>query len=292
MRAWPALPAALLLLSAAPSVAAPLPPSAFSYAASAPLDIRGGAAKTKDGVSIRDITFASPVRGRVTAEIIGPAKSVKSGPGVLFVHWLGDPPTTNLTEFIPDATALAKAGAVCVLIDAQWAQPGWFDTGRKPATDYADSIRQVVDLRRSLDVLLAQPGVDAHRIAYVGHDFGSMYGAVLSGVDPRPQWYVLMAGTTSFSDWFLLGVKPKNTAAYVAQIKVFAPTDYLARSSARAFFFQFSDKDPYVPASAARAFAAAVGTKGETRFYHAGHDLKGAGIERDRLQWLETHLEI
>ena len=47
----------------------------------------------------------------------------------------------------------------------------------------------------------AHPQIDEARLAYVAHDFGAMYGAVLAGVDPRPQWYVLMAGTPVFSDW-------------------------------------------------------------------------------------------
>ena len=47
------------------------------------------------------------------------------------------------------------------------------------------------DLRRALDVLLAQPGVDPKRIAYVGHDFGAMYGAVLAGVDRRVSVWAL-----------------------------------------------------------------------------------------------------
>ncbi|HLJ83871.1 MAG TPA: hypothetical protein VKT51_06860 [Candidatus Eremiobacteraceae bacterium] len=293
MRSLCAWPTAIgLMLFASVAAAVTLPPSAFTYNAAAPLDVRVASTKASGSLTVRDVTFASPAGGRIRAEIIAPSGAAASRPGVLFVHWLGDAATTNLTEFVPDATALAQRGAVCMLVDAMWSKPDWFEKGRAPATDYRDSIRQVVDLRRALDVLAAQPGVDPKRIAYVGHDFGSMYGAVLSGVDTRPQWYVLMAGTTSFSAWYLLGAQPKDKAAYIAQMKPLDPPSYLSRSSARGFYFQFSDRDQYVSAPTARAFAAAAGARGEIHFYHADHGLKGAAIQHDRLVWLEGRIKL
>ena len=66
-----------------------------------------------------------------------------------------------------------------LLIDAMWSAPDWCDKGRSTGADYANSIAQVIDLRRSLDVLLAQPDIDRNRIAYVGHDFGAMYAHII-----------------------------------------------------------------------------------------------------------------
>src|SRR5262249_19790716 len=121
-------------------------------------------------------------------------------PGVLFVHWLGEH-NCDHTEFEPDAYALAKIGVTSVLVDTMWAKHGWFNTvGKSAADDIRVTANQVIDLRRSLDLLLAQTGVDAGRIAYVGHDFGGMVGALLSAVDTRPQYYVLLAVTPKFSD--------------------------------------------------------------------------------------------
>lgn len=65
-------------------------------------------------------------------------------------------------------------------------------------------IQQVIELRRAIEVLLAQPGVNPERLAYVGHDFGGMFGSVLAGVDERIQTYVIMTAIPDFSDWFLL----------------------------------------------------------------------------------------
>ena len=49
-------------------------------------------------------------------------------------------------------------------------------------------------------------------MAYVGHDFGAMYGTLAAAVDPRVTHFVFMAGTASFSDWFLYGPKLEERA--------------------------------------------------------------------------------
>ena len=221
VRAICALTAFVFTLTAG-AAATPLAASAFSYDASAPLDVQIAHRALAAGIVREDVTFAAPGGGRIRGEIVAPQQK-STGAGVLFVHWLGDPRTTNHTEFEPDALALAKRGVTSLLVDAMWAQPHWFMQVRSTQTDYAQSIAQVVNLRRSLDVLLAQPRVDSKRIAYVGHDFGAMYGAVLSGIDARPRWYVLMAGTTSFSEWYLLGKKPPDVQAYTAKMQPLDP---------------------------------------------------------------------
>jgi hypothetical protein len=280
---------ALAAASTAAVPAEPLPASAFAYE-KAPVAVREtGRVTSPTGVSIRDISFASPSGAQIRARLFAPQSSGKHG-AILFVHWLGDAKTTNRTEFTRDATELAKGGCGSLAIDAMWAQSDWFDKLRKPQTDYAASIRQVVDLRRSLDVLLAQPNVDPDRVAYVGHDFGAMYGAVLSGVDPRPRYYVFMAGTTSFSEWYLLGTKPKDVSAYVAQMKPLEPLPYLRRSQARGFLFQFADVDQYVRRESALAFFAAAPVPRGLFFYHTGHAIRDPHAYDDRLGWLASRL--
>ena len=274
-------------IGARPVPAATAP--SFDYDRSAPLDVRIAKSWQEGSATFEDLTFAAPA-GRVHAELVMPTEEKKTGPCVLFVHWLGDPKTTNLTEFLPDARALSAKGVTSLLVDAMWAQPGWFDTLRRPDTDFDDSVRQVIALRRALDVLQAQPHVDATRIAYVGHDFGSMYGAILSAVDPRPTCYVLMAGVPTLSEWFLLGVQPKDKAAYVDRMSALDPIKYLARSKARSFMFQDALKDSYVPVREAEAFAEAAPGERASFFYASDHALAAPQITDDRLQWLTARL--
>lgn len=287
VRACCALIASVISLTSG-AAANPLAASAFSYDTSAPLDVRSEHKSVSAGTVKEDVTFVSAGR-RVHAEIVSPLKHGRVA-GVLFVHWLGDPKTTNLTEFEADAEALAGHGVTSLLVDAMWAQPHWFTRVRSTATDYQASIAQVVDLRRSLDVLLAQSGVDRNRIAYVGHDFGSMYGAVLSGVDARPRWYVLMAGTTTFSEWFLLGKKPADVNAYVAQMAPLDPGPYLARSKAAGFLFQFAAKDEYITPQRELEFFQSAPLPRAMFVYDADHSLRAPQVYEDRQAWLLQRL--
>ena len=54
--------------------------------------------------------------GRTISGELIPGQGAGPHPAVLFVHWLGDPPTTNHTEFEADAGALAKLGVTSLLV--------------------------------------------------------------------------------------------------------------------------------------------------------------------------------
>jgi dienelactone hydrolase len=280
-----------LLLAVTLLAAAPLPADRFAYDASAPLDVRVDAQRAVSGVKILDLTFASAAGRHVHAEMDVPANASHRG-AILFVHWLGDPKTTNLSEFRDDALRMAKAGCVTLSVDAMWAKPQWFEKGRSVDTDYRASIDQVIDLRRALDLLLSQPGVDRARVAYVGHDFGAMYGAVLSGIDPRPRYYVLMAGTPSFSEWYLLGDHPADTTAYRQAMSQLDPPLYLAKSSARAYLFQFASRDRYIKPDRALEFFAASPAPKTMSVYVTNHALEVPQAHTDRITWLLSKLQV
>ena len=256
-----------------------LPASTFADPISVAQDLKIGSVRHHDAYTVKEVTFASPTGHRVFGEIVEPIHAGLHA-GVLFVHWLGDAKTTNHTEFDPDAIALAHKGVTSLLVDAMWSTPSWFDHGRSTKVDFVDTVNQVIDLRRALDVLTTRPDVDSNRIAFVGHDFGSMCGAVLAGIDKRPKWYVLMAGTVTFSEWYLLGAQPADKAAYIAKMAALNPTLYMPHATAEAFLL-----------SRARRFADAVTAPKEVRFYDAGHSLAIPGARHDRISWLESKLE-
>ena len=283
------LSAAVVCSSGIARAAEPLPAQSFAYDASAPLQLRIGHVQHAGTVTIEDITFASPKGGRIHGELMLPRNKTHRS-GVLFVHWLGNPKTTNLSEFQRDALTVAQRGSVALAIDAMWSQKDWYEKGRAPETDLANSVKQVIDLRRSIDVLLAQPGIEAHRIAYVGHDFGAMYGAVLAGVDARVRWYVLMAGNPSFEKWYTYSAKPKDPAGFTAQMASIDPGAFLATSKAEAFLFQFADSDPYVSSGEALAFASAAPLPRGVFWYRAKHSLNVPEAFSDRIAWLDARL--
>ena len=211
-------------------------------------------------------------------------------PGVLFVHWLGDAPTTNHTEFERDARALAEAGVTSVLVDAMWSRPGWFEAvGRRAAPDVVGVRAQLAELGRALDVLAAQPGVDGRRLALVGHDFGAMFGVVLAADDPRLRWCVLMAGAPTLSEWYLLGKKSPGLE-YQRRLGQFDPAKAIGRACSGGILFQFSAHDRYVPAVRAEALVAAARSPKTAISYDAGHDLKLEKAFQDRQAWLRRRL--
>ena len=269
------------------------PPSAasadlFNYDRDRPFNIQDVETTTRDDARVRDITFIG-VDAPVKAYLVTPVTAGDSFAAILYVHWLGERATTNRTEFLNEAVALASQGVVSLLVDAMWAQPKWYDQ-RVPEEDYQHSIQQVIELRRAIDLLLAQPGVEASRLAYVGHDFGAMYGIVMGAVDHRPTTYVLMAGAPHFIDWFLFAHQPKSLEDYRRQLAPLDPVQLVSQLAPAPVFFQFASHDQYVSGDAAAALYAAALPRKQTAMYDATHSLQKAEVTADRINWLVRSL--
>jgi dienelactone hydrolase len=269
-------------------------PRRFDYDRSQLLDVREVGVEHRDGVSIRDITFAGPLRPHIQAYLVAPGGD---GPfaGVLFGHWF-EPraPNGNRTQFVDEAVRLARSGVVSLLIDMlfPWrASPSANDA----AYDRNLVVQQIVELRRALDVLAARAGVDPQRLAFVGHDFSAMHGTLLAAIDPRPLAYVLMAGTPRFADWFLKYwpsyLEGEQREAYLRSMAAVDPIQFAGRAAPAALFFQFARRDFYVPEAIALDYFAAAGEPKRLEWYDAEHDLNDAA-RRDRLDWLGGRLGL
>jgi predicted esterase len=178
-----------------------------------------------------------------------------------------------------------------LLVDTMWSDPDWFQS-RDPENDLGHSIEQVKELRRALDILIARPGVDRSRVFFVGHDFGAMYGALMAGVEAaRLKGFVFMAGTRSFSDWFLLWPKRDDVvkAETIRRLAPLDPTRHLATAGDLPMLFQFATRDRFVTKAAAEALVASAGGPTDVRWYDAEHALN-AEATRDRLAWLRARL--
>lgn len=287
------------VVGAASTDPAPSPPQqaaatpAFAYDEHAPLDLLTDVSRTADGgVRISEIEYRSGAT-LVRAALVSPREPQGLMPGVLFVHWLGDPATSNHTEFLGDAEWLARRGFSSLLPDEPWSAADWFEHRRSNDTDPAETVATVVALRRSLDVLARTPGVDGEHLALVGHDFGAMYGALLAGADPRVRKAVFMTPTASLAEWFLLDTArpPADRTGYETRMSAFDLPAALARATFDACLLQFAAHDRYVPVARARAFAAAI-VHGEktVRTYDAGHALDLDAATDDRREWLLAHL--
>jgi predicted esterase len=272
---------------------AQIPASMFAYDQHRSADIVVVGREVRGAAAVTDLTYRTLTGGRRAAYLVTPAAATAGmHPAILFVHWYEPPnPTSSRKEFLPDAVDLAGQGVISLLVDTMWSDPEWF-ASRDPGSDLGHSIEQVKELRRALDILVSRPGVDPSRVFYVGHDFGAMYGALVAGVDARRlKGFVFMAGTRSFSDWFLLWPKRDDEvkAETIRRLAPLDPTRHLPDAGALPMLFQFATRDRFVTKAAADAVAASAAGPAEVRWYDAEHALS-PDATRDRLAWLRSRL--
>jgi len=279
-----ALAATLLQAAQAPS---------FDYDRTKPVD-----AKIDPGavaVTVQQLTYAQLDGTRNAATLVTPnGAGGGARPAILFLHWYEPPrPTSNRTEFLAEAVELAGSGVISLLVDTPWTKENWFPT-RDAARDYEFTVQMAKDVRRALDALLAaQPAIDKSRVALVGHDFGAMWGALAAAADPRVTHFVYMAGTRSFTDWYLFTPKKEGADkdAFVAKLAPLDPIAYLAKISPRPVLLQFGTKDTFVKNDAATAMAEAVTGPKTVKTYEFEHELTFQA-RRDRVAWLKEQFRI
>ena len=258
-----------------------------------PLDVQVLSTADRAGVSVVELTYAgAPGTAPVRATLVRPPADAKRGPALLWVHWLGDPLTTNRTEFLDEAVELAQVGAVSLLVDALWSQPGWYKQ-RTMDADPAAFTAQVVSLRRGLDLLVQEPGVDPGKLAVVGHDFGGMTGMLAAAADGRPRCHVVLALTPRFEHWMFYDPSKKATDEqdYRRRLAALDPIDALPALEGP-LLIQLANEDFYVPKDQIQVWRDAVGRHGELRTYPTSHAMEAPQVRVDRQDWLRRTLGL
>jgi dienelactone hydrolase len=255
-------------------------------------DLRIIGKRTQDGIESQLLVVQTPFGYRRAAEVFQP-----EGQGfyvaILYVHWYeSQSHDSNRSQFEEEATEMARGGAVCLLVETLWSDPDFF-IKRKQEDDVRTSIEEVVNIRQAMDLLLSRPNVDAKRFAYVGHDFGGMYGVLAGSLDQRPTHYVVMAATPRFPDWYLYSPKLEGEAreAFIRQMSEIDPIAHVPNLSPASVFFQFGRDDPHVPMERAEEFFIAAKEPKEMKWYQSGHGLNGEAT-RDRKTWLKERLML
>lgn len=255
-------------------------------------DVRLLGKRVQDGLESQLLVVQTPFGYRRVAEVIRP-EGRHGLAAILYVHWY-EPQAhdSNRSQFVEEARQMARGGAVCLLVETLWSDLDFF-LKRTQAEDVQNSIAEVVNLRRALDLLLAQPGVESARVAYVGHDFGGMYGVLAGSLDQRPAHYVVMAATPRFPDWYLYLPQLEGEAreAFIRQMAGIDPITHVPHLAPAAVFFQFGADDPHVPQERAAEFFAAAKHPKAMKVYEAGHGLNEAAAE-DRKAWLREKLGL
>lgn len=264
----------------------------LEYRRLVPQDIRQVGRRVQDGIESRLLVVQTPFGYRRVAECHLPQIQAPFA-AILYVHWYEpSAPDSNRSQFLEEAREMARSGAACLLVETLWSDPDFF-LKRTQAEDLQNSIEEVVNLRRSMDLLLSMPGVDAGRFALVGHDFGGMYGVLAGSLDRRPTHYVVMASTPRFPDWYLYSPSLEGEAReeFIRQFAPLDPITHIAELSPAPVLFQFGTRDPHVPDARAREFSSAARLPSEVRWYESGHGLDAIAA-RDRIHWLKEMLSL
>jgi dienelactone hydrolase len=277
----------------------------FDYDSKAPLDVREVGRERRGDVTIVDLTYASPLGGRVPAYLVLP-KGRGPFPAILFGHWMmPGSPLKNRREFLEEAVVMARSGAASLLIDAPLVRPGFVpekDEMREAAQGSEAARQQVIDFRRGIDLLSANPGIKQNSLAYVGHSFDAHVGGILSGVEKRINSFVLMAGGFATEEYVM---DPNNEAmvklrqrvgdeairAYFQKYAWDDPINFIGHSAPAAVFLQFGRQDKPITEKMARRYHELFAEPKKISFYDAGHALD-AVARRDRANWLRQRLSL
>jgi dienelactone hydrolase len=262
----------------------------FRYDTHTDLAIKEAAIEHRDGVAIHDLSFIAvpTTQKRVNAYLVVPSGK---GPfaGILWAHWLGEPKTSNRSQYLDEAVKLAAQGVASLLVDCMWSDPTWYEK-RDPEQDFDNSIRQTIALRRAMDLLAARPEIDTQRLGYVGHDFGGMYGMLMAGVDKRAKTYVFIAVAPSLSDWAFFAAQPKSKLDYLRQNAPLELSDFVHQVDNASTLFQFAKNDAYVSRASTGVLLEAANAPKERKLYDADHAMNKPEIAQDRDAWLLKEL--
>jgi len=239
-----------------------------------------------DGVTVQEISYASPMGGRVTGYLVTPAGE---GPfaGVIFMHGAGG----SRSQFLPEAVAIARTGAAALLVDGPAARPEPWRREFDPSNmeEYRVVMTQaIIDLRCAVDVLVSLPDVDADRIGFVGHSYGATLGGVLAGVEHRIKAYVLMASYPRFIDAVPTNLRTDEYAQAMAPLD---PIHYIAHAAPSALFFQYGMYDTSIPPEIALEYLDEASEPKQDTWYHTGHMLNTHAFY-DRAAWLATQIGL
>jgi dienelactone hydrolase len=280
----------------------------WDYDHRAPLQIQEDGVEDRDGASIHDISYQSPVRdrgaaggpngGRVTAYLVVPAGKGPF-PAIIYAHWcMPGSEKMNRTEFLEEAVTLARSGVISLLPDHVMVHPG-FVQDHTPLNEQQIqvAVQQVVNLRRGADVLVGRDDVDPKRLAYVGHSCDAEAGGFLSGVDKRFKGFVLMAGdlsveadrkTKAFED-YRQKIGSVKFDAFLDKFSWTDPAKYVSHAAPATMFLQYATDEPFMNSDLAKQYFEIVSAPKNIKVYQAQHALNREAT-RDRIAFLSELL--
>ena len=259
----------------------------FAYDASAPLRyVDRGRANTPAPLAIHDVSFVSG-RQRIEGYLVLPPGSGRR-PAVVFVPGTG----SDRRELLAQAGWLAARNVVTLTITPPPPAPRTAKTATGALAQIrADTVAEVVAVRRAVDVLRSLRSVDPHRIGYVGWSAGARTGALVATTEPRIRAFVLLSAGAAPVSAYVARASPPLRAELRSVLESVDPVRYVARARPGSLLLEDGKRDEVVPRAALLNIAHAAPKGTTVRWYDAPHALDRAAYH-DAYDWLAHRLPI
>jgi dienelactone hydrolase len=284
------------LLAGCGSAARPAPPADglprldFAYDASAALRYadRGRINERTYPIAVRDVSFLSGGR-RIEGYLLQPPGAGRR-PAAAVVPGAGG----DRSQLLFQAAWLAARDVVALTITAPSSAPA----GAPPAGAAAllarareATVRDVVAVRRAVDVLASLPTVDPDRIGYLGWSLGAKTGTFLAAAEPRIKALALLSAGADPLAAFVASAPPSLRARTRQVLGSVDPIRYIAWAKPGSVRLEDGTEDEVVPRRALLNLAHAAPKGTVLRWYRAPHALD-ARAYRDAFDWLAGKLPI
>jgi cephalosporin-C deacetylase-like acetyl esterase len=252
-----------------------------------------------DKVLTEDLTFKGCQGNLINAYLVSPITTKpEKHPAILYVHWY-DPrvANSNRDEFLNEAKRMAQQGVVSLLVSTFWSVPGGNYHERRWQNDYQNTLNQTQDLLHAVNLLRSfKNDVDETRIAYVGHDYGATFGAIVAGIDAKIKGFALEAGTPRITEWYMYGSasgrpEGQEATAFIDSFKLIEPTAMIAKTK-QPLLLQYALNDEFISSERAQEMKNAAPKDTVFKTYNTTHAMDLPQVETDRVEWLKHLLKI
>jgi dienelactone hydrolase len=261
----------------------------FAYDVALPLHYvdRGRINRRTEPVAVEDVSFRSQGQ-QVEGYLLLPPGRVRR-PAVVFVHGSGG----DRRELLERARALAGRNVVTLTItEPSTSSPPARDPGGAAAVlkqIRAVQIRDVIAVRRAVDLLESLPQVDPSRIGYLGWSAGARTGTFVAASEPHVKALVLLSAGAAPIAAYVANAPPSLRRAVRLVLGSIDPIRYIAMARPGTVRLEDGTEDETVPHAALLNIVRAAPGGTTVRWYDAPHALNDAAY-RDAFAWLVRKL--
>jgi uncharacterized protein len=286
------LSACCLLLAGCGDSAAPKAPRAggsprltFGYDTAVPLQYvnHGRINRRTDPIAVDDVSFRSGRKGIEGYLLLPPGRARR--PAVVFVHGSGG----DRRELLDRAGLLATRNVVTLTItEPSTSRPPRPGTGGAAAVlkqIQAAQIRDVVAVRRAVDLLRSLPQVDPRRIGYLGWSAGAKTGTFVAASEPHLKAFVLLSAGAAPVAAYVANAPPSLRRTVGLVLRSIDPLRYIGLAHPGSVLLEDGTKDEVVPHAALLNVVHAAPKGTTVRWYDAPHALDRAAYS-DAFDWL------